>query len=396
MQRIEYILKHNVLIQKSYIITFSFFFKFLGLFIRPDKKRIFFQSLIGKTFGDSPKVLFDKIRIDQRFKDFNYIWAFEDPDKFIVEGAKKVKLNSLRYYIESLRSGIWITNVNVERGLKYKPKSIISLNTWHGIPIKVIGNAQKTRNDYNYSNVDFMCCSCDYEYEIFIRDFNIHCEAIVKCGMPRNDELYRVDPARVADLRKKFKIPDGKKVIFYAPTWRDSADGGGSYQIAPPIDIALWERMLGADYTMIIRMHHLTTKMLGIEFNEFARDCSHETSINELMILADILISDYSATIFDFSILEKPIISFAYDYVDYSANRGFYKELDTILPHDVCKTQEEVIEHILHINYALECDRAKDIKRRYIETSGNATETCMAYLIKQSGQGKIADAGVPL
>lgn len=198
MHRIEYILKHNKFIQRVYVIVFSLFFRILGIFIKPDKKQVFFQSMIGKTFGDSPKVLYDAMRSDERFNSFNYVWAFDDPEKFDIEDGRKVKLNSLKYYIESLKSGIWISNVCVERGLKYKPKSTIYLNTWHGIPIKVIGNAQKTRNDYDYSDVDYMCCSSEFEREIFIRDFKINNDAIVKCGMPRNDELYFV-----TDERKK-------------------------------------------------------------------------------------------------------------------------------------------------------------------------------------------------
>lgn len=382
MHRIEYLLKHNKFVQKTYVIVFSLFFRFLGLFIKPDRHRIIFQSMIGKSFGDSPKVLFDRIKNDNRFSNYKFTWAFDEPEKFDVEGAEKVKLNSLSYYIQTLKSGIWITNVNIERGLKYKPRSTIYLNTWHGVPIKIIGNSQKTRNDYDYSDVDFMCCSCEFEREIFIRDFMIRKETIIKCGMPRNDELYHVNSEIIDRYRKEFNIPTDKKVILYAPTWRDSSNKGKSYQLAPPIDIGYWQKLLGDEYVMIFRMHHLTTEMMGIKFNEFARNCSNYPEINKLLMISDILISDYSATIFDYSILERPIISFAYDYEEYSKTRGFYEKLEDVVCGNVFRTQEEVISHIKNMNYENEIKKSALIKNIYINTRGQATEACIDFLVK--------------
>lgn len=384
MKKIEYILKHNTVIQKLYVVLFSLLFRFMGLFIKRDEKQILMQSLIGKTYGDSPKVLFEALKKDPRFKDYKYVWAFDDPDAFEVPGAKKIKLTSLQYYIEALRSGIWISNVSIERGLKFKPKKTISINTWHGIPIKVLGNSQKTRNDYDYSTVDFMCCSSDFERTIFIRDFRIKPETIFQCGMPRNDELYHVTDKQKLQARKELGIPDGKKVILYAPTWRDSTDGGSSYQIAPPMNMDYWQQELGDEYVLLFRMHHLTTKALGVEFNDFVRDESHEPSINKLMIAADILISDYSATIFDFSILEKPVISFAYDLEEYAEARGFYEKLDVdVLPGDVFRTEQEVIRHIKTMDYEAECEKCRRIKNKYVAVDGHATQACIDFLVSK-------------
>ena len=80
MHRIEYILKHNKFIQRVYVIVFSLFFRVLGIFIKQDRKQVLFQSMIGKTFGDSPIVLSDAMRADERFNYFKYDWAFDDPD----------------------------------------------------------------------------------------------------------------------------------------------------------------------------------------------------------------------------------------------------------------------------------------------------------------------------
>ena len=380
MKNIEYIIKHNKIIQKLYKFIFSIIFKFLSIFIRIDNKRIMFQSMIGKTYSDSPKILYEKIKNNKNFKDYKFIWAFEDPDKFDIPGATKVKLNSFSYFIESLKCKIWITNVDIERGLSYKPKKIIYLNTYHGIPLKYIGNAQKNRNDYNYKDVDYMCSCCEFLDKIFMRDFKIKKEALAKCGMPRNDYLYNKSKEEIQRLRKKYNIPKNKKVILYAPTWRDSNDGGKNYVIKPPINIEYFRKNLEDQYVILFRMHHLTTKQLGLKFDSFVRDYSGDYDINELMMISDILISDYSATIFDYSILERPIISFAYDYKEYKENRGLYLNLEDILPNSVLKTQEEVINHILNLNFKKESEIAKKIKEKYISVDGTATDKCIKYL----------------
>ena len=142
------------------------------------------------------------------------------------------------------------------------------------------------------------------------------------------------------------------------------------------------EEKLGNEYVMLFRMHHLTTAMLGIEYNDFARDCSHVPSINELMIIADVLLSDYSATIFDFSILEKPMISFAYDYEGYAESRGFYENINDVLLGCVFDTEDKIIKHILDMDYEAECLKTKDVKNKYMEADGNATKVCMDYLLQ--------------
>ena len=384
VSKLEYDLKHNRVVQKGYTVIFSFLFRLLHLFIKVDKKQILFQSLIGKSFGDSPRVLYDAIKNNPNFREYKFIWAFDEPEKFRITGAKTVKLTSIQYYIEALKSGIWISNVSIERGLKFKPAKTIYINTWHGIPIKVIGNAQKARNDYDYSTVDFMCCSSEFEKRIFERDFKVKSDCIIKCGMPRNDELYHPSEEISDKVKTELGIDKTKKIILYAPTWRDSKDGGNSYQIAPPMDLNYWKSMIGDEYVLFFRMHHLTTQLMGVEFNDFVVDVSKYPEINKLLFVSDILISDYSATIFDFSILERPIISFAYDLEEYAESRGFYENLEKdVLSGDVFRTEKEVLNHIKTMDYQKECEKARKIKHKYVEASGHATDACINYLLQK-------------
>lgn len=380
MKHIEYLLKHNLVVQKIYVLCFSFLFRFIGLFIRNNPKQVLFQSLIGRNYGDSPRILFEAMKRDPFFKGYTYIWAFDDPEKFEVEGAKKIKLTSLSYFLTALQSGIWVANVNIERGLMFKPKKTIFLNTGHGAQFKLDGNAQKNRNDYDYSDVDMFCAFSEFDREIIIRDYKVRREATVKCGIPRDDELYEVTEEKISMLRRKFGIPQGKKVILYAPTWRDSADGGSSYAIAPPMNLEKWRRELGDEYVLLFRTHHLTTKLMGVKFDDFVIDGSQEQNVNNALCVADILITDYSSIAFDYAILERPIVAFAYDYNEYLETRGLNEDLYTMFPGSVFENEDDVITHIHNMNTIEELKKPKKIRKRYVEADGNATKVCIDFI----------------
>ena len=382
--KLEYALKHNRLLQKAYIVIFSLLFRLVSKFVKKDKRLVLLSSLKGKSYGDSPKVLYLNMRADPRFEGYRYVWAFDDPTAFDVEGADKVKLNSIKYFITSMKAGIWVTNVNIERGLRYKPKGTVYINTWHGAPLKCDGNAQKNRNDYNFDDIDMMCSCSELQDLVLTRDFKVRSESIVRCGMPRNDELFKADDARRQALRAKYDIPEDKRVILYAPTWRESTDKGRDYCIAPPLDIDYLRSRLASDYVILFRAHHLTTKAMGLEFDEFVRDCSGVPSINELLIISDILISDYSATVFDYCILRRPILLFAYDYEEYMATRGLYQPLEKLLPGNVYATQEELADAVVGMDYDAECAKSDELRRRYMNTDGTATRQCLEYILEHS------------
>ncbi|WP_233434899.1 CDP-glycerol glycerophosphotransferase family protein [Mesobacillus jeotgali] len=378
--RIDYILKHNLIIQKLYKIVMSLFFKLLGLFIKTDNHLILFNGH-GRRYNDSPKVIFKYIIENEKYKDYKIVWALDDPEEYDIPKAEKVEMDTLKYFVIALKAKYWVSCVNIERGLHFKKKQTIYLNTWHGTPVKLVGNAVSGRNDFNFSNIDIFCYSGDYEKEIFLRDFNVSEHSLLFSGMPRNDELYSVSTDKINDCKKKVNIPADKKVILYAPTWRDSTDKGKSYSFNPPIDIAYWQKELQDDYVLLLRTHAYTNKTLGIEFNEFVHDVSAYPDVNDLLMVADILISDYSATLFDYAILERPIICFGYDYDEYAKERGFYIDLKKELPSGVMATQDEVINHIKTMDYKVESDKTIRFKNKYVKEGGNATVKCVQKLL---------------
>lgn len=384
-RKIEYILKHNPWILKLFRWTGSLFFRFIGLFVKTDPKLILFTSFSGKSYNDSPRAIYEALLGDPRFESYRCVWAFEQPEAFPDVACKKVKIDTWSYFITTLRAKYWVTSVNVERGLKYKKKGTFYLNTWHGPAINLMGNGVAGRSDFNWDHIDRFCISGEYEYPIIERDFCVKRENMLPSGLPRNDALYHASPAKIAELREKFGIPAEKKVILYAPTWRESTDKGKSCTLRPPIDMQKWKKTLGEDYVVFIRAHVNTREMLGVVFDDVIRNGSECDSVNDLLLISDYLISDYSSIIMDYSILARPIVCFGYDYDEYSKARGgFYFDLDKEIPSGICRTEDDVLAYLLNSDYESESAKAKRFRDTHIEFGGNATEMCVNAIISET------------
>lgn len=378
--RIDYVLKHSAFVSKGFRLLAGAAVRTMGLFTPMDEKSVLFSAQ-SRKYNDSPRAIYERMLADPRFNDYTFYWALdgaespEAPDRCI-----RVVPDTLNYFRTALRCKYWITCVNIERSLRFKRKKTVYLNTWHGIPIKTVGNCAKGRADFDFSYVDYFCISGEYEVDLYKRSFNVPREHIIRTGLPRNDVLYRAGDVDGAALRRKLGLPLDKKVILYAPTWRDSRDGGKSYSIAPPMDLAKWERMLGGDYVLLFRTHPYTNALLGVHFDDFALDFSDYPNVTDLLLAADILISDYSAVMFDYSILERPIVSFAYDCEEYGRERGFAIDPRAELPGGVEATEDAVIDRILHMDYAAEIAAVRRFREKYVAYGGRATEACIEAL----------------
>lgn len=379
--KLDYFLKHNKTAQFLYKKCLSFAFRVVGMFIKQDPKLILFSSFAGKKYNDSPKVIFEKMREDSRFNGYRFVWAFVEPENFDIKGAEKITIDTLSYFKTALKAGIWICSVNIERGLSFKPKKTIYINTWHGAGTKKIGNACNGRKDYDLSSVDMMLVQSEFEKEIFLRDFNAREDAICKIGFPRNDELFHITDDQRKELRKQFEIPEGKKVILYAPTWRDSKDGGLSYTVEPPIDMKKWRERMGDKYVMLFRMHTFTTKF-DMVYDDFARDTTKYDNLNHILAITDVLVTDYSTIVYDSAVAGIPFICFGFDYETYRDERGFYYDLNKVYPGGVLHSEDEVMDRICELEIAGFGKDYQAFRDKYVEAGRNATEQVLDYLNK--------------
>ena len=220
-EKLAYAIKHYPQIQWLYKVVMSFVFKVWGVFTGFDDHLVLFSAMSGDQYAGSPRVLFEAMKKDSRFSDFHYVWAFTHPDKQAVEGASIVKMDSLAYFKNALKAKIWITDVNIERGLNFKKKKTIYLNTWHGTGPKKGGNAVAGRKDYDLSRVDIFCCDGKYTHDVFIKWFNATEDSMLWCGRPREDELVNFTNEDRIKVRRELGIANDTKTILYMPTWRE-------------------------------------------------------------------------------------------------------------------------------------------------------------------------------
>ncbi|NRG69987.1 CDP-glycerol--glycerophosphate glycerophosphotransferase [Streptococcus suis] len=385
-----YLVKHNQFIKNTYVFLGSIFLKFLGIFIGTDSKLVLFVPNTGSTFSGSPRDIYEYMQSQNDLRDYDCLWAFNEPE-FMSEkfGLNTVKLDSFKYFIATLRAKYWIADINVERGLKYKKKETIFLNTWHGVALKKIGNDDSKSAKYDYSDITHLCVSGDHDKKVFKSALKASDMSFLECGMPRNDRLFKVTEQERLELRKKLNIPTGKKVIAYIPTWRDSHDNGKTFSLKIKANFKMWEDVLNDEFVLLFRAHHRTTSLMNVEFTDFLRDYSNYPDLNDILIVSDVLITDYSSVVFDFSILGKPFICFAYDYEEYLQERGCYIDPKIVFPQGILTNEEEVLNQLRTMDVKRESEKTKEIYKQFMNYSeGNATQICVEKVFGSKKNGK--------
>lgn len=389
------LVKYNKTLYNLYYQIGSIGVKFLGLFVCKKKKLIAFSSFGGRKYDDSPRCIYEEMLKDPRFRDFEFVWALGNPDAFDIPGAKKVKCDTIEYYKTLMSAAVWVTNSTMERGLSFKPKHIFNFNTWHGTAIKLMGCdiskentsfGSKGRENHN----DVMLAQGQYDVDIFSRVFGIPKENFRVIGLPRNDELVNCNTEENRNrIRKVLDINEGKKVILYAPTFREyDKDAGQNCKLSLPVDLKKWESVLGNEYVLLMRAHYEVVKMMDFEYNDFVKDVSSYPNLNELMIVSDLLVSDYSSIFFDYSIQDKPILCFSYDYEKYSSKRGMYFDIREKLGGN-SENEDQLINSIKNLDIDKSVAITRKFRNEFIEHSGSASKQSVDIIWKYLNEKNI-------
>ncbi len=332
-----------------------------------DEKTVVFESFGGKNYSDSPKYIYEYMR--HHYPELNYKWVFSEPEVNQVPGnAQKVKKNSKAYYQAYSDAKFWVSNARVPLFLNKKPNQVY-IQTWHGTPLKRLANDMKVvrmpgtttalykRNFHKEaSRWDYLVSPNHYSSEIFRTAFWMPPEKILEIGYPRNDILVnRADDEELQkEIKEELNIPEGKKIIMYAPTWRDDEYiKKGKYTFELKIDLPRLQKELGDDYVILLRMHYLIANALDLNgYEDFAIDVSNYNDISRLYLISDCLITDYSSVMFDYGILKRPQFFFAYDIEKYDKNlRGFYIDYHKDLPGPIHTEPGELIEGLKNIDH---------------------------------------------
>lgn len=333
---------------------------------------ILFEAFMGRSYADSPKALYQYLILEEKYKDFQFIWAFKEPEEkkkyFSDSRTKLVRYNSKEYYRYYSKAKYWISNSRIPEWI-YKKKGQVYIQTWHGTPLKKLGFDIKVKggnalNSLREIQKKYEMDAKRYDYMIspsrfcteklrsaFALDKWGKADIIVETGYPRNDFLYSFTEQDVKKIREKLNLPTGKKIILYAPTWRDNQHKAGvGYVYQPEMDFDYLRCELSEEYIILFRAHYFVANSFDFEkYQGFIYNVSSIDDINELYIISDILVTDYSSVFFDYANLKRPILFYMYDLEEYEHElRDFYFSIDE-LPGPILHLEKELVHQIHHL-----------------------------------------------
>lgn len=379
LNRIKSLVKNNKTIYKLYSVFGSALLHFVGLFVKTDPNLILFASYGGRKFDDSPRVVYEYLQKNPVSPDHKFVWAFVDPSAF-PQVPNRIKIDTPAYYLTALKAGYWITNSSISRGMDFKKKKTMDALFTHGLTaLKRIG-ADVVKQDQvfvatSYEKYDTVFVEGKFETPILANVWRLGEKVFHTTGLPRNDDLVHVGNDEIRVIKEKLGIPCDKKVVLYAPTFRDwsqNTQGRNIYRI--PIDFVKWQKKLGKDYVLMINGHYAISEILNlVADNDFVFNTFGYPELNDLLIIADILISDYSSIVFDYSILGRPIFGYCYDFDEYMAIRGSYIDIEQFYRDGAIRNEDSLLDAIVNLDYEVACRFTKEqIRDKYLASYGDA------------------------
>ncbi|WP_425824967.1 bifunctional glycosyltransferase/CDP-glycerol:glycerophosphate glycerophosphotransferase [Streptomyces fractus] len=323
----------------------------------PLRDQVCYFSYNGKQCSDSPRAMHEELV--RRGADLRHLWVVRDGQVELPDGLEKVRMWGSEWFEALATSRYIITNGHLPDWFQRRPGQVV-VQTWHGTMLKQIGHDIATpRFDREYhnrlarevGNWSLLVSANRFSTPILRRAFSYQGE-ILESGYPRNDRLHAPDRDRTAArVRRELGLPDGKRVVLYAPTWRDdSAHKAGQFKFDLRIDLAEARERLGEDHALLIRRHSNIVDVVPQAGDGFVWDVSEYPDIADLYLVADVLITDYSSVMFDYAHLERPMLFFTYDLDHYRDTlRGFYFDFEADSPGPLLRTSEELIEAIRDI-----------------------------------------------
>ncbi len=365
------------------------------------KKTIMFESFLGKQFSDNPKAIY--IYMKNHYPEYKLYWSF---DRRVYPSLKQgverpLSRFNLRWIYVMARAEFWITNSRMPYWVS-NAKGTTYIQTWHGTPLKKLGvdiievhmpgtTTEKYKSYFTdeAKKWDILVSPNGYSTNVFKRAFQYD-NQIIEIGYPRNDILYnKNNKDDILRLKQTLNIPKNRKVILYAPTWRDNDFYTvGNYKLNLQLDLEKMQEQLRNNYVVLIRAHYLVSEYIDLTpFKNFAYNVSLYDDINELYLVSDILITDYSSVFFDYANLKRPMIFFTYDIEEYRDElRGFYFNLEKKAPGPLVKTTDEVIQEIRRIEvegYAIDAYNDQFYNDFCSLEDGEASKRFVEYILKK-------------
>ena len=317
--------------------------------------RVYFQSYEqARSYSCNPKYISEKLEKEGTLE---LVWAFSRPadyKDFKIRGITTVKYLSLKWFYYVLTARVVVINVIPRSFIAKRPGQFVICTGHSGGAYKRIGYAKNTASLANYwtlrmakQSIDLFVSSSKAYTESNIKSYH-YTGRVLNCGMPRNDVFF--DEKRKESIRNATREQLGLSgmVILYAPTYRGHIYGADSIGFGLPTERILKSKN-GKGVKILLRQHHHDNTDYSESLNQNVINVSNYPDMQELLLASDILITDYSSSIWDYALLEKPCILYVPDLIEYETkDGGFFTPIDQ-WPGIVCSTEDELISTINRI-----------------------------------------------
>ncbi|MGN6713938.1 CDP-glycerol glycerophosphotransferase family protein [Anaerocolumna jejuensis] len=304
-------------------------------------------------FGDNAKYVTEELA-GRKYKKLEIIFITNHPDAAgETRNIKVYKSNSIKAVYALATARVWVDNNRKESYIR-KRKGQYYIQTWHGgIALKKIerdygehlGNAYVRNAKRDSAMTDLYISNSDFCTKMYRRSFWYKGE-ILECGSPRNDILINPKKEIGEQVRKALGIKKEVKIALYAPTYREGKDNTSAYSLDYEGLLSELAAGFGGEWIVAVRLHPLVSAQSNaLTYNAKVINATHYRDIYELMSESDVLITDYSNIMFEFSFTGKPVFLYAADMKEYDATRGFYFEYAS-LPYYKAVNMPELLEGI--------------------------------------------------
>lgn len=329
-------------------VDYTYYYETLDI----DENVILYESFHGKNMTCNPYAIFKKLIRDPHYKNFKHVWALNDLDNCPAEyrNLKHVEFVEVHSdeYLRYLASSKYLINNTSFPTYFIKKEGQIYVNTWHGTPLKTLGKDMKgTIGQHknlmrNFLQADYILAPNRFTADKIIDSHDLrgfYKGKVAETGYPRIDLVMQENK-----IKERLGIPEDKKILLYAPTWRGEV-GKISGEVDQFIsDVKKMEKQAGKQYVILLKVHSLMQKYIK-DKNLKINVVPDSVDTNELLSNVDVLITDYSSLFFDFMVTKRPIIFYAHDKEKYEEERGFYLDLHD-MPGPVCRTIKDVIHEL--------------------------------------------------
>lgn len=381
MQIIKFLLKH-----------IAYFFLHILWIVPINKRKIYFTAFHGARFSCNPKYLYLYL-VENYGGKFSYVWEFQDIRKAaLVQNAQCVRFKSFKSLLAIMTSDFIVANNDFPWYIPFRKEQTF-VQTWHGGgAYKKVGLNEKWNSVFEKEQVliakpiSVYISSSRKFTEVQSPSKSVPLEKFIQTGMPRNAVFF--DSEKMTALRKKvfdsFSLENGAKVILYAPTFRGQPlwKSAAAQRTYGTLDFALLrtslEERFGESFVIFYRAHHVDS-LLQNSLPPSVIDTTRHEDMQELLCAADVLITDYSSTMWDFALTKKPCFLYAPDLAQYVAERGFYTDPHT-WPFPLAESEDELWRNIRVFDaerYALAVQKHLDEFGSY-ENADSCRKVCEA------------------